>query len=148
MFSFKEGLEKIYKDKPMTKMEKLIKRSREYCRSCKNFQELIKYLNLTDSEIAVIESASSLSKDDVVLIITGYTPDMIDEMVIDSEELKRILNMKPEKIYSGELRQEFYKMRIKYLALALDESIVMARQFGNVNIDRGTCLSDILKSLK
>ena len=48
-FGLKEGLEKVYEGKPLTKMERIIKRAREYCRSC-NFQELVKCLNLTDSE--------------------------------------------------------------------------------------------------
>lgn len=145
MFSLKEGLEKVYESKPLTKMERIIKRAREYCRSCKNFQELIKCLNLTDSEVAEIKSAASLSEDDIALIVSGYMPSITDNIVIDSQEMKRILNIEPEKIHSRELKKEFYKIRIMYLISALDESIVMAREFGNVNVGKATCLGDIFK---
>ena len=132
-FSLNEGLERVYEGKPTTEVEKLIGRLREYCRSCKNYQELITCLELTDSEIAIIESMvnSSLDRDDVVLIMTGYTPDVTGDLVNDSQELKRVLNMKPEKV-PKEIRKEFYKLKVKYLTLALDETIVMARQFGKV----------------
>ena len=93
-------------------------------------------MNLTDSEVAELKSASSLSEDDIALIISGYMPSILSDLELDSQELKRMLEIKVEKIYSEELRREFYKLRIRYLATALDEAIIRARLFGNINVDK------------
>ncbi len=147
-FSLKEGLEKVYEGKPMTKMEKLIKRAKEYCRSCKSFKKLTECLELTDLEIAEITSTAFLDKNDIALIMTGYMPS-ITELVLDSQEFKKILNVKPKDIHSEEIKREFYKLRIMYLISALDEAIIIARTLGDVEIkNESNCFAKIFKELK